>query len=44
MLSLVHGFMNGRQDFGTAVKNSKMTNALDDQKSFEHPTLKQFAN
>jgi hypothetical protein len=38
MLSLLHGFLNGMQDFGTAVKISKMTNAVDDQQPFEHLT------
>jgi hypothetical protein len=28
MLSLVHGLLNGMQDFGTAMKISKMTKAV----------------
>jgi hypothetical protein len=36
MLSLVHGFLNGVQDFGTAVKISM--NAVDDQQPFDHLT------
>jgi hypothetical protein len=35
-LSLVHGFLYGIQDFGTAVKIKKMTNAVDYQQPFEH--------
>jgi hypothetical protein len=31
ILSLVHGFFHGIRDFGTVVKISKMTNAVDDQ-------------
>lgn len=38
MLSLVHGFLNGMEDFRMAVKISKMTNAMDDQQPFEHLT------
>jgi hypothetical protein len=37
-LSLVHWFWNGMLDFGTAVKISKMTKAVDDQQPFEHLT------
>lgn len=29
--SLIHGFLNDTQDFGTAMKISKITNAVDDQ-------------
>jgi hypothetical protein len=37
-LSLVHRFLNGMQDFGTGLKISKMTNAVDNQQPFEHLT------
>jgi hypothetical protein len=33
----VHGFVHGTQDFGTAVKISTMTKAMDDQQPFDHP-------
>jgi hypothetical protein len=38
MLYLIHGFLNGIQDFGTAVKISKMMKAVDDQQPLEHLT------
>jgi hypothetical protein len=44
MLSLVHGFFNGMQDFRTAMKISKM-NAVDEKQPFRHLTCsKQFGN
>jgi hypothetical protein len=43
--SLIHRFLNGLQDFRAAVKMSKVMNAVDDQKPFEHlKRLKQFGN
>jgi hypothetical protein len=39
-LSLVHGFLNGVQEFGMTTKISKMTNAMDDQQPFEHLTVR----
>jgi hypothetical protein len=38
MLSLIHGFLNRMQDFETAVKISKMMNAMDYHQLFEHLT------
>jgi dTDP-4-dehydrorhamnose 3,5-epimerase-like enzyme len=38
MLSLPHGFLNGIQYFGTAMKILKMMNAMYDQQPFKHLT------
>jgi hypothetical protein len=38
MLSLVHEVLNGMQDFGNAVKTSKMLNTVYDQQPFKHLT------
>jgi hypothetical protein len=40
-LSLVHGFLNGGQDFGTTLKISKMMNTMNDQQPFEHLTVQE---
>jgi hypothetical protein len=36
--AIIHGVLNGMQDFGTAVKISKMTNAVDDRQLFKRLT------
>jgi hypothetical protein len=36
MLSLVHGVLNGMQDFRTAEKILNLMNALDDQQLVKH--------
>jgi hypothetical protein len=38
MLSLFHGFLNGMQDFGMAVKIFKVMNSAEDQWPFERLT------
>jgi hypothetical protein len=38
MLSLVHGFLNGMQDFNTTMEISKMMTLVDDQQPFKQLT------